>query len=61
MTIKLKVTRLSTGIILNLLLNSNKLNHKVQFINSILYCDSNDLEAISKLFRSKELRYRIVT
>ena len=61
MTIKLQTTRLSKKIILNLLLNSNKLNHKVQFINNILYCDSNDLEAISKLFRSKELRYRIVT
>jgi hypothetical protein len=58
MTIQLKTTKLSTKIILNLLLNSNKLNHKVQFINSILYCDSNDLEAIDKLFKTKELRYK---
>lgn len=57
MTIQLKTTKLSTKIILNLLLNSNKLNHKVQFINNILHCDSNDLEAISRLFKSKELRY----
>ena len=58
MTIKLQTTRLSKKIILNLLLNSNKLNYKVQFINSILYCDSNDLEAIDRLFRAKELRYK---
>jgi hypothetical protein len=60
MTIKLQTTRLSKKIILNLLLNSNKLNHKVQFINSILYCDSNDLETIDKLFKQKELRYKRV-
>ena len=60
MTIKLKVTKLSTKIILNLLLNSNKLNYKVQFINSILYIDSNDLEAVDRLFKQKELRYKIV-
>lgn len=60
MTIKLKVTKLSTKIILNLLLNSNKLNHKVQFINSILYIDSNDLEAVDKLFKTKELRYKVI-
>jgi len=60
MTIKLKVTKLSTKIILNLLLNSNKLNYKVQFINSILYIDSNDLEVVDRLFKQKELRYKIV-
>lgn len=60
MTIKLKVTKLLTKIILNLLLNSNKLNHKVQFINSILYIDSNDLEAVDKLFKTKELRYKVI-
>jgi len=60
MTIKLKVTKLSTKIILNLLLNSNKLNYKVQFINSILYIDSNDLEIVDRLFKQKELRYKIV-
>ena len=60
MTIKLQTTRLSKKIILNLLLNSNKLNHKVQFINSILYCDSNDIETIDKLFKTKELRYKRV-
>ena len=57
MTIKLQTTRLSKKIILNLLLNSNKLNHKVQFINNILHCDADDLEIISRLFKSKELRY----
>lgn len=60
MIIKLQTTKFSKKIILNLLLNSNKLNHKVQFINNILYCDSNDLEAIDRLFRTKELRYKKV-
>jgi len=60
MTIKLQTTKLSTKIILNLLLNSNKLNYKVQFINSILYIDSNDLEVVDRLFKQKELRYKIV-
>jgi len=60
MTIKLQTTTFSKKIILNLLLNSNKLNHKVQFINSILYIDSNDLEAVDRLFKQKELRYKVV-
>lgn len=60
MTIKLKTTSNSKKIILNLLLNSNKLNFKVQFINSILYIDSNDLETIEKLFKQKELRFKVL-
>jgi hypothetical protein len=60
MTLKLKTTSNSKKIILNLLLNSNKLNFKVQFINSILYIDSNDLETIEKLFRQKELRFKVL-
>ena len=60
MTLKLKTTSNSKKIILNLLLNSNKLNFKVQFINSILYIDSNDLETVEKLFRLKELRFKVL-
>jgi hypothetical protein len=60
MTLKLKTTSNSKKIILNLLLNSNKLNFKVQFINNILYIDSNDLEAIDKLFKQKVLRYKVL-
>jgi hypothetical protein len=60
MTIKLKTTSNSKKIILNLLLNSNKLNFKIQFINSILYIDSNDLETIEKLFKQKELRFKVL-
>jgi hypothetical protein len=56
MTLKLKTTSNSKKIILNLLLNSNKLNFKVQFINNILYIDSNDLEAIDKLFKQKDTK-----
>jgi hypothetical protein len=60
MTLKLKTTSNSKKIILNLLLNSNKLNYKIQFINNILYIDSNDLEAIDKLFKQKILRYKVL-
>ena len=60
MTLKLKTTSNSKKIILNLLLNSNKLNYKIQFINNILYIDSNDLEAIDKLFKLKVLRYKVL-
>jgi len=60
MTLKLKTTSNSKKIILNLLLNSNKLNYKIQFINNILYVDSNDLEAIDKLFKQKVLRYKVL-
>jgi hypothetical protein len=60
MQLKLKTTSNSKKIILNLLLNSNKLNFKVQFINSILYIDSNDLETIEKLFKQKELRFKVL-
>jgi hypothetical protein len=60
MTLKLKTTSNSKKIILNLLLNSNKLNYKIQFINNILYIDSNDLEAIDKLFKQKVLRYKVL-
>ena len=60
MTLKLKTTSNSKKIILNLLLNSNKLNYKIQFINSILYIDSNDLETIEKLFKQKELRFKVL-
>jgi hypothetical protein len=60
MQLKLKTTSNSKKIILNLLLNSNKLNYKVQFINNILYVDSNDLEAIDKLFKQKVLRYKVL-
>ena len=60
MTLKLKTTSNSKKIILNLLLNSKKLNFKVQFINSILYIDSNDLETVEKLFRQKELRFKVL-
>ena len=58
--LKLKTTSNSKKIILNLLLNSNKLNYKIQFINNILYIDSNDLEAIDKLFKQKVLRYKVL-
>lgn len=60
MQLKLKTTSNSKKIILNLLLNSNKLNYKVQFINNILYVDSKDLEAIDKLFKQKVLRYKVL-
>lgn len=60
MQLKLKTTSNSKKIILNLLLNSNKLNYKVQFINNILYVDSKDLEAIDKLFKQKELRFKVL-
>lgn len=60
MQLKLKTTSNSKKIILNLLLNSNKLNYKIQFINNILYVDSKDLEAIDKLFKQKVLRYKVL-
>lgn len=60
MTLKLKTTIYSKKIILNLLLNSNKLNYKIQFINNILYIDSNDLETVEKLFKQKELRFKVL-
>lgn len=60
MILKLKTTSNSKKIILNLLLNSNKLNYKIQFINNILYVDSKDLEAIDKLFKQKVLRYKVL-
>ncbi len=57
--LKLKITSYFSKIALNLLINSNKLDHTVRILNKTLLIHPADLEAADKILRSNSIKYSL--
>ena len=57
--LKLKITSYFSKKALDLLINSNKLDHTVHILNKTIIIHSDDLEIADKILRSNSIKYSI--
>ncbi len=57
--LKLKITSYFSKKALDLLINSNKLDHTVHILNKTIIIHSSDLEQADKILRSNSIKYSL--